>query len=214
MQEIKNIYLVRHAESEANLTKIGGGKETPLTERGREQAQALAERFENIPVDVVLSSDYVRAHETARTITEYNNIPLEVVNMAGERELPPDLADLHKDDPKAKALKKQFYYEWMHEADTTAGEHFDSVRRRVHDLVTLIESRPEKNILVVSHGFFLKFFTAQQLLGGYLTPEIFIDNIMSRMRMSNTGITYFTVDENHKWQLYAWSDFSHLGIYL
>ena len=213
MDTVKHIYLVRHGESETNSTRIAGDKETPLTEKGEQQADLLAERFKNIPIEVVLSSDFVRAHDTARTITETCNVPLEVVPMAGEREVPSGLKDLHKDDPKAKKLMKDFYYEWMHEAGD-AGEHFDSVRRRVYELTALIESRPEQHIVVVSHGFFLKFFTAHHILGPHLTPEVYIDFIAARMRMSNTGITYFTADENHKWQLYAWSDFAHLGVAL
>lgn len=214
MENVKHIYLVRHGESASNLTRIAGEKKTPLTAKGREQAEALAERFEGIPIEVVLTSDYTRAHDTARIITETCNVPLEVVGMAGEREVPEELKSLHKDDPKAKQIMKHFYYEWMHESDVHSGEHFDSVRRRVHELTALIESRPEKHIVVVSHGFFLKFFTAHHLLGPHLTPELYIDYIADRMRMSNTGITYFTVDEKHKWQLYAWSDFAHLGVAL
>lgn len=157
MKNIKHIYLVRHGESASNATRVAGEKETPLTERGREQAQLLAERFENIPIEVVLSSDYIRAHDTARIITEDCNVPLEVISMAGEREVPDELMNLHKDDPQAKKVMKHFYYEWMHEDHSESSEHFDSVRRRVHELTTLIESRPEQHIVVVSHGFSLSF---------------------------------------------------------
>tara|TARA_B100000745_G_scaffold299783_1_gene251489 strand:+ start:5268 stop:5912 length:645 start_codon:yes stop_codon:yes gene_type:complete len=211
MDTVKHIYLVRHGESRSNLTHVAGDRRTPLTKRGEEQADLLAERFTNIPIEVVLSSDFVRAHDTARTITETCNVPLEVVPMAGEREVPEGLKKLHKSDPKAKKLMRNFYYEWMHESNTESGEHFDSVRRRVYELTTLLESRPEQHIVVVSHGFFLKFFTAHHILGPHLTPEVYIDFVADRMRMSNTGITYFTVDDTHKWQLYAWSDFAHLG---
>ena len=59
------IYLIRHAEAEGNLYRIfQGHKDVMLTERGELQVRALAERFREIPVDAVYSSDLSRAWET------------------------------------------------------------------------------------------------------------------------------------------------------
>lgn len=211
MKNVKHIYLVRHGESRANLSKVAGDIHEPLTPKGKEQAQFVGKRFKNVPIDVVLTSHYTRAHDTAYEIAHASNVPLEVITMAGEREVPSQLRDMHKDDPKAKKLMKDFYYNWASAAD---GEHFDDLRKRVSELTAELESRDEDHIVVVSHGFFLKFFVAHHILGPHLTPEVFIDWIAETMRMSNTGITYFTIDEEHNWQLYAWSDFAHLGVAL
>ena len=60
------IYLIRHAEAEGNLFRRAqghwNGKITPL---GKKQIDALAERFKDVRLDAVYSSDLDRAKETA-----------------------------------------------------------------------------------------------------------------------------------------------------
>jgi len=61
------IFLVRHGESEGNLggTLQGCRLDTPLTRRGRRQAEALAVRLAEAEVDDVVASPMARARETA-----------------------------------------------------------------------------------------------------------------------------------------------------
>jgi len=216
MKNRKHIYLMRHAESRANIDRVAGEESVPLTEEGIQQARLVAERFKKLNVlDVVLTSHYKRAQQTAHAIASACNVPMETIEMAHEREVPKVLADMHKDDPRAKKLMKEFHYGWMSDDDKEhQGEDFNALRKRVIALTAELESREEQHIAVVSHGFFLKFFVAHHLLGPHLTPEIYIDWIAEKMRMSNTGITYFTVDEENRWQMYVWSDFSHLQVWL
>ena len=62
------IFLVRHGESEGNLggTLQGCRLDTPLTRRGRRQAEALAVRLAEAEVDDVVASPMARARETAQ----------------------------------------------------------------------------------------------------------------------------------------------------
>lgn len=207
----KHIYLVRHGRSRANETGIREGADSPLTEEGESQADFLAARFKSIPVDIVLSSHYKRAHDTGKKVAEACNVPLEVVSMAYERELPAETHGKHRDDPVVRAFVAKFEYSWMKDANTDDGEHFDDIKNRVEALTKLIEERPEEHIVITSHGFFLKFFVAHHLLGEYLTPDIFVNKLMNTMRNANTGITYFTVNEKNKWSLCSWNDYAHLG---
>ena len=65
------IYLVRHGQSEANVTEtMSGHCPTPLTELGRAQAEAIGKKLLAIhpKVDFVYSSDLARASETAEII--------------------------------------------------------------------------------------------------------------------------------------------------
>jgi len=206
----KHIYLVRHGRSRANETGIREGKDSPLTDEGEKQAEFLADRFRGMPVELVLSSHFKRAHDTGKKVAQACNAPIEVVPMAYERELPPAMYGLHRDDPIVQANVSKFEDEWM-QGKTGEGESFADIKRRVVELTELLEARPEKHIVVTSHGFFLKFFTAHQLLGEYLTPEIFVKKMMYSMRSANTGITYFTVSNENDWTLSAWNDYAHLG---
>ncbi len=62
------IFLVRHGESEGNLggTLQGCRLDTPLTRRGRRQAEALAVRLAEAEIDDVVASPMARARETAQ----------------------------------------------------------------------------------------------------------------------------------------------------
>ncbi|MBF05387.1 hypothetical protein CL644_01630 [bacterium] len=207
----KHIYLVRHGRSRANETGIREGAESPLTKDGEQQADFVAARFRSIPIDVVLTSHYVRAYDTGKKIANASNVPLETVSMAYERELPLEVQGKHRDDPAVKQAVAQFEYSWMHDANTNNGEHFADIKKRVVDLTELLEARPEEHIVLTSHGFFLKFFIAHHLLGEYLTPDIFVNQLMNTMRSANTGITYFTVSGKKGWSLCSWNDYAHLG---
>ena len=61
------IFLVRHGESEGNLggTLQGCRLDTPLTRRGRRQAEALSVRLAEAEIDDVVASPMARARETA-----------------------------------------------------------------------------------------------------------------------------------------------------
>lgn len=65
------LYFVRHGESEGNVLKIFYGRgDYPLTERGREQAKALAERLKDIEIERCVASPLIRALDTAKIICE------------------------------------------------------------------------------------------------------------------------------------------------
>ena len=65
------IYLARHGETDDNARRVvQGWTDTPLNERGREQARELAERVAGLGVAAVWSSQLARAAETAQIVGE------------------------------------------------------------------------------------------------------------------------------------------------
>jgi broad specificity phosphatase PhoE len=76
---ISIIYLVRHGETEWNQDKrIQGQTDIPLNERGRKQAEALAERLASVPLERIYTSDLGRTCETTRAIAgrQPRNVPV------------------------------------------------------------------------------------------------------------------------------------------
>ena len=64
---VKNLYLLRHGQSEDNLDdRIGG--DSALTKTGREQAKALAYHFRTTPLPYIFTSARLRTLMTARPI--------------------------------------------------------------------------------------------------------------------------------------------------
>ena len=65
------ILIARHGETEWNLSRrFQGHLNSPLTERGHQQAQRLAARLANESISAVFSSDLGRAMQTARPIAD------------------------------------------------------------------------------------------------------------------------------------------------
>ncbi len=73
---MKTIYFVRHGESEHNRKKLFyGWTDSPLTELGVNQAAAAAMSLEaDNDIEVVFSSDLIRAKKTGKIIAERNNL--------------------------------------------------------------------------------------------------------------------------------------------
>ena len=72
-----SIYLVRHAEAEGNLYRIAQGQDnSALTDRGWRQVRALEERFRDVKIDAVYSSDLYRTCATASSIYKPKGLPL------------------------------------------------------------------------------------------------------------------------------------------
>lgn len=67
----RKIYLIRHGQTEWNLQKrLQGGKDSPLTDRGRRQAEAVADSLKkNAPV-FLFASPLGRAKKTAEIIAK------------------------------------------------------------------------------------------------------------------------------------------------
>jgi broad specificity phosphatase PhoE len=65
------ILLARHGETDWNREKRWQGlSDLPLNERGRQQARALAEKIERVPLSAVYASDLRRAYETALIVAD------------------------------------------------------------------------------------------------------------------------------------------------
>lgn len=66
---VRNLFLVRHGQTFFNVEdRIGGNSE--LTEKGMEQAQALAEHFATQRIPIIFTSNYKRTLQTAEIISE------------------------------------------------------------------------------------------------------------------------------------------------
>lgn len=78
------IYLIRHGETALNAARIIQPADTPLSERGRAQAAAVAKRMQTVGLVGILSSDLPRARQTAQAIADATG--LAVIEDASLRE--------------------------------------------------------------------------------------------------------------------------------
>lgn len=82
------IYLIRHAESVANEgSYFAGQSDAQLSERGRQQAEALAKAFARVPLDALYASDLSRAVDTAEAIKRGRKLTLAIEPWLRERDM-------------------------------------------------------------------------------------------------------------------------------
>ena len=185
---MKQIYFIRHAESQNNADKHYQGENT-LTERGHEQTRILAERLKEIPVDLVLVTSKKRSQQTTEIINASLHAPVKESDLFTE-----------KDEEFEKMP-----------AGIERTESFEHLCIRAKQAVAFLENLSESRIVIVTHGRFLKFLTAYILLKEKLTEEIVV-LFMLHTGTGNTGITMFKYDsERTHWRLITWNDHGHLG---
>ncbi len=74
------IILIRHGETDWNQARRiqGGGSDTPLNERGRQQAESLALRLQPERVQAIYSSPLQRALDTAQAIARHHQLEVKI----------------------------------------------------------------------------------------------------------------------------------------
>lgn len=153
---MKQTLLVRHGESVANTgARTENYKTLPLSEKGKEQAQELATTITVIPELIVVSS-YARAQETAQPFIEkHNEVPVEVWGVHEFTYLDPNTYDGTTREERNEAILdywKNAPIDWQ--AGDKA-ESFTSFVYRVKYFLTQVQSRPEKEIVIFTHGIFI-----------------------------------------------------------
>ena len=86
MSQTTHVVLIRHGQSEGNAQgRFGGHTDTPLSARGRKQAEATAKALASEKFDAIYSSDLPRAIETASPLAKLAGVVLETTDALRER---------------------------------------------------------------------------------------------------------------------------------
>jgi broad specificity phosphatase PhoE len=203
-EAIFQITLLRHGESVGNRQGLLQGQaDYPLSDTGRRQVHALAERWqgEGRRFDRIIASPLSRARETAEILTGVLQLPLEFDPVWMERNYG-SWSGRGIDDYTAAITTQPSS---PHEKPGETGEsNFELHLRAGRALLTLMERVPGA-YLVVSHGGLLNMFL-YQILGiqpqaGYTGP---------RFNFRNCGFaTLEYTPDQHRWRVHGIDDRSH-----
>jgi broad specificity phosphatase PhoE len=81
-----HVVIIRHGQSQGNAEgRFGGHTDTPLSPRGRRQAQATAKALASEKFSAIYSSDLPRAIETASPLARLTGVSLETTDALRER---------------------------------------------------------------------------------------------------------------------------------
>lgn len=152
------IFLIRHGQSEWNsLNKVQGQQNTILTDLGKKQALCLGDRLIDANIDIIYTSDLIRAYNTAEIISKRINKPL--VANESIREINFGLWEgLTIQELQTKY--KNEYFTWLKEPDKLNIEGLENLmtlqKRAMKYVNEILLENNGKNIAIVSHGAILK----------------------------------------------------------
>lgn len=198
------IYLIRHAEAEGNLyRRVHGWYDSLITENGYRQIAALEERFRDIHIDAVYSSDLFRTRTTARAIYRSKNLPLRT--HPGLREL--NLGEwedrtfgaVRHSDPQQMELFNRTDPAW----EVEKAETFFQLGDRLYGTVGRLARRhPNQTVAMFSHGMAIRQFLGR-------VKNIPPEEWHAMPHGDNTAVTCLTFD-GEKFTIQYEMDNSHL----
>lgn len=207
------VYFIRHAEAQSNANPdfdSSTGALDNLTEKGQIQADALAQKFKDIKVEAIYTSNILRAELTAREVGNVTGLTPEVLPYI--REIKGSFPDkyLYMNLPEhemLEAVRKMVHHPtWVPSMDET----FESFKSRMVELKNFLENTEHKYVVVVSHARFIKAFASYIMLGDLLTEELSA-HIALKLTVGNTAVS--KLEYNHdkkKWRIDSWNDEGHL----
>jgi broad specificity phosphatase PhoE len=152
---MKEIYIIRHGETEFNRLGIvqGRGIDSDLNEMGRAQAAAFYEHYKGVKFDKVYTSKLKRTHQTVNSFIE-SGLPWE--QLAGLDELAWGIWEGKPNTEEARMVFKEIIEKWTggnYEAKFEGGESPNEVLLRLQEAMNVIENqRNEQRVLICMHG--------------------------------------------------------------
>lgn len=214
------ITFVRHGEALGNVTNSYQDSSTPLTEKGRKEAEIVSERLAKMPFDYFLCSTYVRAKETADIINKEVNLPIDYSDLLVEMREPSVFDGKLKEDESLLEIKRIIDENYdnpdYHYSDE---ENFFEQKVRAEKIIKYIENlsvdKGIENLLCVTHGFFMRMILGVVIFGDDFTPLAY-KRMLKRIFTNNTSLTVFEFDKErikknkYAWKFITWNDYSHL----
>ncbi len=153
------LYFVRHGESQANLRHQFANQindSHPLTEQGRAQAQALAEKLRRVPVTAIYSSPLLRARQTAEILNGPHGLEIQIEPALREHD-PGELEG--RSDPAAWKQYAELFETWILKGDRDAripgGESWNELHGRFAPFLEGLVARyhaTDAHLVLVAHA--------------------------------------------------------------
>lgn len=196
-----NIFLIRHARQDSKLCNVN----VPLSMVGRKQAELLGKRLHKYHIDMLYSSDYMRAEETARIVNQYLKVPHELRNELRE-------IDFGALQGNSDEYNLEHYGTFLKERTAMtsdlkfpSGECGLDVWNRAKDVLNEIICANYENVAVVTHGG-----TIRSILSGILGVEQ-TRKLQFGLCLENTSITEINYHKERKcFYLERFNDYAHL----
>ena len=196
------LYLVRHGQTDWNVQKRAQGHtDRPLDSIGQEQARLVGKAFLDLPVQRILTSDLLRASQTAEEISRRTKVPLEVNTSLRERGFGEWEGQNFAEIAIRFGFEADFRGVTRNEVTPPGGESFVEVWSRLESVVADVRKRNE-DTAIVAHGG-----TCSLLMAMFLNGDVHLSNAF---RFSNASINELEPRPDGGLRLIRYNDVSHL----
>ncbi len=206
-----SLYFVRHGQADSNVgQRFGGWSPAPLTELGQRQAHAAGAALRARAPTAIVSSDIVRARQTAEAIATATALPIELHHGLRERSVGifdgMSFADAQAQHPEewARLIARD-------QAEAPGrGETVDTVFARVGAAIDeILATHAGGRVVVVTHGIALFHAFAHVCgLGSPRGPQrvfLLADNA------SISHLEHRGGDADGHWRIHSLNDTAHLA---
>jgi probable phosphoglycerate mutase len=196
------LIIVRHGETENNIEgRWQGHGDSPLTETGVAQAEAVAQRLERCRFSRLYSSDLGRARQTAQIIADRTGHEIILDEHLRERDLGIfqglTRAEMAARYPREWHLYRTAGPDYVIPTGESARQRYERSTSRLREIAL---SHPGETVVVVTHG---------GVLNGLLRHTLRISlDAPRRFKVWNAGLNLFLFD-GENWLLETWGDVSH-----
>lgn len=199
------LYLIRHAEAEGNLYRRAQGHwDGKVTDLGKKQIDALAERFKDIRIDAVYASDLSRAVETAGALTRGRDLKITTTPRLREMCMGVWEGEAWGDIAWRWPEQMEYFNHDPEKLSVPGAESFDEVQKRMKSiLLEIAEKHDGQTVGVVSHGMAIRCF----LCGVMGLCSAGIDGVLHG---DNTSVSLLEIADG-KIDVLFYNDNSHLG---
>lgn len=198
----KELILIRHGETKWNkIKKYQGHMDIELNDWGRQQAEEAAKELVNLDIDYFVSSDLIRAKETAEIIASFHdNRVLEYI----------ELREMNFGDWEGKSFQEiqnensLDFQKWLKDPvkySPPSGESLVEFQERVLLGFNKILEKDNKRNVIITHGGVIMVYLATIL-------EMSLINYR-KFEVANTGITKIDIYDNN-YVLKVFNSQSHL----
>lgn len=202
----RHVYFIRHGETAKNHGFRHQGPDEPLTERGRAQVRELVKFLREQNIDTLISSNYVRARETADIIAAELGLTYAIEPSVREFGRPLSIYDKHHFSPASFRYFLDLYRNRLNLLwDKEGAENLAHVRERIRDARLMTESLPGKRIAIVSHRIFMTMFTETVCYDKPLSMFQFVRGLLGRKRIHNGGVLHFVCEAPAGKRVCSWS---------
>lgn len=151
------LYLARHGRTNYNDLNLCNGDpsvDVHITELGVKQAEALANKLKEVPIDHIFVSEMRRTQQTAEIVNKFHYVSVETASLLNDHRsgFEGKNAQLLMDALDAAVDR------WT--ARFNDGESIEDMKQRVATFINELKTKPYNTVLIVTSGWVIRVMVA------------------------------------------------------